>query len=379
MRESDNERRFMLTNGLKQTNLLGIPPLSLLFAACFLFLGNIGPAACVNSQQATEQQVLPTHHSKDGFDNPHLQKEKHGFLKYLKMRHFSGEEYADYASNAHKVPTMAPDLERIRNPGAELQVTWVGHATILIQYRGLNILTDPMFSDRASPLSFSGPKRYHPPALPIEDLPKIDYIVLSHNHYDHLDKKSVQALGSGPLWLVPLRLKEWFVDAGINKDRVIEFDWWDTQHFSPVTLTATPAQHWSARTLWDRKKTLWSSWMLEIDDRTIWYSGDTGYNPYQFQEIGEKFPKIDLALISIGAYEPRWFMKDMHINPAEAVQIHKDINSRYSLGIQWGSFQLTAEPIDDPPIKLREALVKNGLPLNNFETMMIGETKEINK
>jgi N-acyl-phosphatidylethanolamine-hydrolysing phospholipase D len=115
--------------------------------------------------------------------------------------------------------------------------------------------------------------------------------------------------------------------------------------------------------------------MIEIDDRTIWYSGDTGYNPYQFKEIAEKFPKIDLALISIGAYEPRWFMKDMHVNPEEAVQIHEDINSRYSLGIQWGTFQLTAEPIDDPPIKLKEALVKKGIPFNNFETMKIGETR----
>ncbi len=369
----------MQTNTLKQTKLLGRSPQSLIFAAGFLFLCNIGLAACVNGQQTTEQNVLPAHHSKDGFTNPHLKKEQHGFLNYLKMRHFSGEEYADYAANAHKVPTIAADLERILNPGSGLQVTWIGHATMLIQYRGINILTDPMFSDRASPLSFSGPKRYRPPALQIKDLPKIDYIVISHSHYDHLDKKSVQTLGSGPLWLVPLRLREWFINNGIKKERVVEFDWWDAQHFSPVTITATPAQHWSARSLWNRKKTLWASWMIEIDDRTIWYSGDTGYNPLQFKEIGDKFPRIDLALISIGAYEPRWFMKDMHMNPEEAVQIHGEINSRYSLGIQWGTFQLTAEPIDDPPIKLREALVKNGLPLNNFETLMIGETREIDQ
>jgi N-acyl-phosphatidylethanolamine-hydrolysing phospholipase D len=346
-------------------------------AVCFGFLWALGPAAPSNAGLTSEPQTMPRHHTKDGFDNPFQERQGGGFFNYLKMRLFSGEVYADYAANAHKVPTMPADLEKIKNPPSGLRVTWIGHATMLIQYRGINILTDPIFSDRASPFSFAGPKRYHPPAPHLEDLPKIDYVVISHNHYDHLDKKSVRALGSGPLWLVPLRLKEWFIGAGISGERVREFDWWDTKHCNGVTITATPAQHWSARSLWDRKKTLWASWMIEIDDRTIWFSGDTGYNPVQFKEIGGKFPRIDLALISIGAYEPRWFMKDMHINPEEAVRIHEDLGARYSLGIQWGTFQLTAEPIDDPPIKLREAQLKKGLALRSFQTMKIGETRLI--
>lgn len=349
----------------------------LFLAVCSVFFCIIGLASLVDARQITDQEIPPTHHREDGFENPYLEQQKRGFLNYLKMRHFSGEVYADYASNAHKVAIMPADLERIRNPGEGLQVTWIGHATMLIQYRGINILTDPMFSDRASFLSFYGPKRHTLPALQIEDLPRIDYVVISHNHYDHLDKKSVQALGSVPIWLVPLKLRDWFINVGIKKERVIESDWWDAHHLGPVTITATPAQHWSARTLWDRKNTLWASWMMEIDNRTIWYSGDTGYNPYQFKEIGANFPEIDLSLISIGAYEPRWFMKDMHVNPEEAVQIHEDVKSRFSLGIHWGAFQLTAEPIDDPPIKLREALLKKRVPLNKFKTISIGETMEV--
>jgi len=142
-----------------------------------------------------------------------------------------------------------------------------------------------------------------------------------------------------------------------------------------VTITATPAQHWSARSLWDRNQSLWSSWLIQFENFTLWYSGDTGYNPYQFKEIGGKYRCIDLALISIGAYAPRWFMKDMHINPEEAVQIHQDIGSLYSIGIQWGTFVLTAEPLEEPPVLLKEALKEWGLSEKEFETIKVGETK----
>ncbi|MBU0480087.1 MAG: MBL fold metallo-hydrolase [Proteobacteria bacterium] len=335
------------------------------------------PAGCARAERPTEDLSPPAHHDGARFKNPYLPEKERGFLNYFKMRYFSGEKYADYESNAHKVPVVRADLEKINAPGNELQVTWIGHATMLIQYRGINILTDPMFSDRASPVGFAGPKRYHPPALRIQDLPRIDYIVISHNHYDHLDLASVKAIGSAPLWLVPLRLKEWFVNAGIDADRVVELDWWDSKRFGQTTITATPVQHWSARNFWSRRKTLWVSWLIRIGDRSLWYSGDTGYNPFQFKEIGNRYPDIDLGLISIGAYEPRWFMKDMHINPAEAVQIHSEIGARRSLGIQWGTFQLTAEPIDDPPIKLREALIAGNIDPEQFPPMKIGETRII--
>ena len=334
-------------------------------------------SGCTHAFENTNDAKKPAHHTKNGFQNPYVESKKRGFFKYMKMRFFSDEEFADYESNAHKIPRVETDLEMLQNPPENLQVTWIGHATVLIQYKGINILTDPMFSDRASPLSFLGPERHNPTSVKIEDLPPIDYALISHSHYDHLDKKTVKRIGSKTRWLVPLGLKKWFIRAGINGENVMEFDWWDEKKFANFTVTATPAQHWSARSLWDRNKSLWASWMLQIDEKTIWYSGDTGYNPYQFKEIGRRFKAIDLALISIGAYEPRWFMKDMHINPEEAVQIHQDISSQHSIAVQWGTFQLTSEPIDDPPLKLKNALIRKGISPEKFELLSIGETKNI--
>ncbi len=343
----------------------------------FLLLAIACVAGCIQVEQQHTNLPLPSHHVGKGFQNPYLASSSRGFFKYIKMRYFSEEQFADYQTGAHTIPTVKPDLKRLYQPGSRPQVTWVGHATMLIQYRGMSILTDPMFSDRASPVKFSGPERVNPPALSIEELPPIDLVVISHNHYDHLDSKSVKRLGGIPLWLVPLGLKKWFIDNGIPGDRVIERDWWDSHRLGDITVTATPAQHWSARSLWDRNKSLWASWMIQINDFTVWYSGDTGYNPYQFKEIGERFPRVDLGLISIGAYAPRWFMKDVHINPEEAVQIHQDIQATRSVGIQWGTFPLTAEPVDEPPVRLHRALSEKNIDQDEFFTMKIGETKMI--
>ncbi len=335
----------------------------------------ISLCGCTLASRNDKSVNLPAHHAEDGFQNPYVQKEKRGFLSYFKMRYFSDVSYHDYEQTANLIPTVKVNLDRVVDPGELPQITWVGHATVLIQYRGISILTDPMFSDRASPVSFLGPKRVNAPAFKIKELPPIDYVIISHNHYDHLDRKSVEEIGSSTFWLVPLGLKSWFLGIGIQEQKVIEFDWWDVQYFDKVTITATPAQHWSARNLWDRRKTLWSSWMVQIDDFTVWYSGDTGYNSFQFKAIGAEFGNIDLALISIGAYEPRWFMKDVHINPEEAVQIHEDINSKHSIAVQWGTFRMTAESIDDPPAKLKAALAKKNIPEDRFEIMKIGEIK----
>lgn len=345
-----------------------------LAAAALLLLFFFCCAGCGHAGQPGNEARPPVHHTEDGFRNPGGEPQRHGFFRFLKMRYFSGEEFADYEGSAHKVPRVAPDLEQIHHPGPAPQITWIGHATVLIQHRGVAVLTDPMFSDRASPVGFAGPKRYHPPALRIADLPDVDYVVISHNHYDHLDLRSVRELGSAPLWLVPLGLRPWFLDAGIEDDRIMELDWWDSRPLGEVTVTATPARHWSARSLWDRNETLWASWMVRIGDFSFWYSGDTGYDPLLFKEIGARFPAVDLALISIGAYEPRWFMKEMHVNPEEAVRIHEEIGARRSLAVQWGTFQLSAEPIDDPPEKLREALMNSGIPPDAFTAVPIGGT-----
>ena len=334
-------------------------------------------SVCTHAFAKEKEVDKPAHHTENGFQNPYIASRKRGLFKFMKMRFFGDEKFADYESNAYKIPRKKTDLGLIENPPSVLQATWIGHATVLLQYRGINILTDPIFSARSSPLSFIGPRRHNQPSVNLKDLPPIDYVLISHSHYDHLDKKTVQHIGSKTQWLVPLGLRKWFVRAGIKKENVMEFDWWDEKRIKNIMITATPAQHWSSRSLWDRSNTLWASWMLQIDDKIIWYSGDTGYNPFQFKEIGRKFNKVDLALISIGAYEPRWFMKDMHINPEEAVQIHQDIGSQYSIALHWGTFQLSAEPIDGPPLKLKSALTQKGIPAEKFEILDIGETRQV--
>ncbi|MDJ0958657.1 MAG: MBL fold metallo-hydrolase, partial [Arenicellales bacterium] len=263
------------------------------------------------------------------------------------MRYFGDQPFAEYEGQDNKVPQVTANLKMIHEPEQrKLQVTWIGHATTLIQYQGINILTDPVLSDRASPFSFAGPRRYTQPALHSGDLPTIHYVVISHNHYDSLDQATIEILGNEVTWLVPLKLKTWFINEGINN--VIELDWWQSKTFEKTRFVATPTQHFSGRGLWDYAQTLWSSWVIQIDDKKIWFGGDTGYNDIQFKRIGHEHGPFDLGLIPIGAYEPRWFMKPMHVNPEEAVLLHKDINARFSIGIHWGTFRLSAEAIDAP-------------------------------
>lgn len=320
----------------------------------------------------------PSHHGDEGFRNPYVERKETSPFAYWRMRWFGDVEFPDPEAAKGKVPVVAADRERIHHPPGPPQVTWIGHATVLIQYRGVNILTDPIFSERASPLPFAGPKRLTAPALSAGQLPRIDFVVISHNHYDHLDRPSVRALGDGPLWLVPLGLKKWLAGAGIDPARVEEFDWWQERRLGELTVTATPAQHWSARSPWDRYETLWAGWALRIDDFSAWFTGDTGYNEHQFREIGERLGPFDLALLPIGAYEPRWFMKIMHMDPAEAVQAHKDVNARRSLAIHWGTFDgLTDESLFEPPQRLAEERGRAGLSEDQFLVLKHGETRSL--
>jgi N-acyl-phosphatidylethanolamine-hydrolysing phospholipase D len=341
--------------------------LVLLFALCFASL--TAGAAC----SGPIEETMPPHHTADGFRNPYLEPRKVSFFTYVRMRFFGEEKWPDYQATADRVPRVEPQLDRINAPGEAPQVTWIGHATTLVQYQGINILTDPQFSKRASPFTFMGPKRATPPALRIDQLPPIDFVLISHNHYDHLDKQTVKTLGNSTTWVVPLGLKQWFANLGVTK--VIEFDWWETQTIGKASVTATPTQHWSARGLGDRNQALWASWAVQIGDFKFWFAGDTGYNDKIFPEIGNRCGPFDLALIPVGGYDPRWFMKPMHLDPEEAVQVHKDVRSKYSLGIHWGAFALTSEPIDEPPKRLREAA--KTLTDSTFVTWSLGETESI--
>jgi N-acyl-phosphatidylethanolamine-hydrolysing phospholipase D len=291
-------------------------------------------------------------------------------------------------------PVAQPDMKFVSANNGKTQepaITWIGHATMLVQMGGLNILTDPIFSDRASPVQFAGPKRYQAPGIALKDLPRIDVVLLSHNHYDHLDTASVKTLnaqpGGAPLFIVPLGVKKWFAAEGITN--VQQMDWWDKQTVKTaageVEIHFTPVQHWSARGLGDRRATLWGGYALFASDFHAYFSGDTGYSK-DFLDTREHFAArqtavlgggFDIALIAVGAYEPRWFMKEQHVNPEEAVQIHLDLQAKRSVGVHWGTFDLTDESLDQPPKDLAAARAAKKLPQEAFDVMAIGQTLKL--
>jgi N-acyl-phosphatidylethanolamine-hydrolysing phospholipase D len=306
----------------------------------------------------------------------------------------------------HPTPVQAPDLSLIQSNGLlgadkmRPAVTWIGHATMLVQANGLNVLTDPMFSERAAPVQFVGPKRTQPPGVAISDLPSIDVVLISHNHFDHLDTGSIQALEQRApgktLFLVPLGLKAWMSEIGVRQ--VKELDWW--QHVlvgrdsngsaqvlsgagqalpNAVEFNLTPVQHWSARGLGDKMETLWGGWAVFGPGFHWYFAGDSGYSK-DFSDTRERFAGrnpggFDLCLLPLGAYEPRWFLREQHMNPAEAVQAHKDLGSQRSVGLHWGTFNLTDESLDRPPADLAEARVLQHLGEDALFVLSIGETR----
>ncbi len=267
---------------------------------------------------------------------------------------------------------VPPDLQRIKNPDStQIQITWIGHATFLIQVDGMNILSDPIFSDRCSPVTFAGPKRIAPPGIPFDELPPIQAVVISHNHYDHLDAPTVARLGNKPKYFVPLGLAKWFEENGISN--VVELDWWESYSFDGLKFHSVPIQHFSGRSFFDRNETLWSGWVLESRSGKIFFAGDTGYSP-DFKEIGKRFDSIKVSMIPIGAYRPRWFMSPVHVDPPEAVMVHKDTRSECSIGMHWGTFKLADEPLGEPLLYLQKALREANIDEREFIVMKFGET-----
>ncbi len=252
--------------------------------------------------------------------------------------------------------------------------TFIGHATFLLQFPGLTVLTDPVFSKHAGPFGLLGPKRARPPALRLDELPPVDVVVLSHNHYDHLDLSSLRWLGRErrPLIITTLGNKAWLEARGVT--RVVELDWWQQHDASGCRFTCTPAQHFAARALWDKGRTLWGGFWIKHADGAVYFCGDSGWGPH-FAQIRENLGAPDLALLPIGAYEPRWFMENVHMTPEESVQAHLALAARRSVGMHFGTFQLTDEGIDDPVRALAAVRDHHGVPAEVFDTLDFGETR----
>jgi N-acyl-phosphatidylethanolamine-hydrolysing phospholipase D len=263
-----------------------------------------------------------------------------------------------------RVPVVANDGGYLKDREQPPSVTWVGHSTFAVQDGGDVFLTDPHFGRRALV-----PARLTPTGIPLEAVPPEAFAVLSHNHYDHMDAWTVRHLPDTLSWFVPLGLGAWFRKQG---RQAVEMDWWQSARHGRWTLTCLPAQHWSDRLGMGRNATLWCSWLLDSGERRYYFAGDSGYY-HGFAEIGRRFPGIDVAFVPIGAYEPRWFMRAQHVDPAEGYQAFLDLGARTMIPMHWGCFDLTDEPVDLAPKVLAEVLEQKGADRERVRTLTVGE------
>ena len=328
--------------------------------------------------------VPPAHHAPGGgFRNPWPDSEPRGWADVMRWWRERGKQ--ERAPNpAHgSFPSTSPAVVYPRAAAKDFAATWIGHSTVLLQMEGLNILTDPVFSQRASPVQWTGPRRVMDPGMPLDALPPLDIVLLSHNHYDHLDKPAVKHLARahpGAFWIVPLGLGAYV--RGWGAKEIIELDWWQQVFVRDLHVTATPARHFSARRLGDRMKTLWCGYAFATASRRAYFAGDTAYHP-QFSDIGARCGPFDLVMMPIGAYDPRWFMHAMHLDPEEAVQAYVDLTSSGSnppppmLAMHWGTFRLTDEPMDEPPRRAAIAWREKTLDESRLWIAKFGETRRI--
>ena len=258
-----------------------------------------------------------------------------------------------------------------------LRITFVNHATFLLQFEGINILTDPIWSNRASPVSWAGPRRHRPPGIRMSDVPPIDLVLLSHNHYDHLDLPTLRWLAREfrPTIYTGLKVGRLLASQGIGN--VVELDWWqEAAARSDLWVTAVPAQHFSGRHPFDVNKTLWCGFVVQSNDLSIYFAGDTGGGPH-IDQIAGRFPELDLALLPIGAFRPRWFMGEMHMSPHDAVEAHLRLGARVSVASHFGTFDLADDGKDEPVDLLYEVLRHTNLQGTQFWVLGFGEGRDV--
>ena len=259
----------------------------------------------------------------------------------------------------------------------QLRVTFINHATTLIQLDGVNIITDPIYSKRASPVRFAGPKRVRPPGIRFEDLPRIHLVLVSHNHYDHLDIPTLGRLekAHGPMILTGLGNSRLLASRGM--ERAMDLDWWESVAIThEVRVHFVPAQHWSQRGLGDRNRTLWGGFVIEGRSHRVYFAGDTGFGPH-FAQIRQRFGPPSLALLPVGVFRPRWLMRDMHLNPSDAVRAHRTLEAKRSVGIHLGTFRLGDDGQEEPERELHKALKEAGIAKERFQILGFGEGMDV--
>lgn len=312
-----------------------------------------------------------SHHHPEGFRNPGGAAHKPGDLKrWREERKAQGYPHAPQAGYPAFIQQwwQAVDLEKTGDG-----VWWLGHASMLLRMSGQYLLIDPVLSSRASPVPFAGPKRKTPVALDLAALPQLDAILISHNHYDHLDSQTLRRLRRrfpDVKVFVPLGLKSWFTRRGFRE--VTELDWWQQAALPGIALHCVPAQHWSMRTPWDRNRSLWCGWVLEQPGTRFWFSGDSGFTP-DLLDIPRRLGPVNVAALPVGAYAPRWFMGTHHMDPQHAVFLWQQLGRPKAIPIHWGVFELADESLDMPPQELAEALSAQGEQADTFIPRRIGE------
>ena len=310
----------------------------------------------------------------DGKRFSNLKPSEHGSLWKLLRWRFGRRQVGPWRSWVDATPGPRPPRRVFRG---ELRITFVNHATTLIQVDGINVLTDPIWSDRASPLTWAGPKRVRPPGIRFEDLPPIDYVLVSHNHYDHLDLATIKRLVERHHCRVVVGLGNARLLSDYGVPGAVEMDWWQGYKLkNGSALHAVPAQHLSMRGLCDRNATLWAGYVIRGRAGAVYFAGDTAMGPH-FAEIGRRFGPLRLALLPIGAFRPRWFMKTAHISPGEAIAAHRQLRARTSVAIHFGTFPLADDGETEPADRLRRLLRQQAAPQPRFWVLGFGEGRQV--
>ncbi len=346
--------------------------MSKMFSLSFLFIMTC--TACAGNHVSTE--VKANHHTETGFQNdPYVETSSSKGIMFV-LRRIWGSAFHPDVPDSHRVPERDA-VSNFSRLSKDDTVTWLGHSAFILRIDGKNILTDPFLSNRASPLSFvGGVTRYAPPGISIKNLPRIHAIIISHNHYDHLDRHTICVLPNRNeiVVFVPLGLKKLFIDCGYKI--VNELDWWQSAELDSIDIVALPAVHDSARSLLDKDKTLWASWAIVSGEKNYYFGGDTGYSSV-FKEIGKQYGSFDLAILPIGAYQPRHLMWMSHVTPEEAVKVALDINAVNIVGGHWGTIELSDEDHWEPPKRFLSAAEIAGFEFEKIWIMKIGEVRHL--